>query len=84
MNNSNDKMPTMADLEVEMPEYGPLLGDESVEMPGSQYRTSQGHRRSQWLLRSAMLFLCLGLLCDNIRLRMRRVSESAFVTDLSK
>lgn len=74
------------DAAVEMPEYGPLLEDEDedVQHPGFQQRAPKRRRLTEWLLWGVLILSCLVLLFDNIRLRGRQISESAFATDLSK
>ncbi|KAI6088716.1 hypothetical protein F4821DRAFT_257555 [Hypoxylon rubiginosum] len=73
------------DAAVEMPEYGPLLEDEDedVQHPGFQQRAPKRRRLTEWLLWGVLILSCLVLLFDNIRLRGRQISESAFATDLT-
>jgi hypothetical protein len=72
------------DVEVEMPENGPLLGDEGIQQQGFQQRAPKRRRLVEWLLWGVLILFCLVLLSDNIRLRQRQSSVSAFGTDLSK
>ncbi|KAI1170941.1 hypothetical protein F4777DRAFT_594477 [Nemania sp. FL0916] len=71
------------DVEVEIPEYGPLLVDEDIQRPALQQRSPQRWRLIQWLLWAILVLLCLILLSDNIRLRRKQTSQSAFGTDLT-
>lgn len=72
------------DVEVEMPDYGPLLGDEGIQQPGFQQRAPKRWRLTEWLLCGVLILFCFVLLSDNIRLRQRQSSGSAFGTDLCK
>ncbi|KAI1261337.1 hypothetical protein F5Y18DRAFT_401683 [Xylariaceae sp. FL1019] len=70
------------EVEVEMPEFGPLLEDEAI-MQRFQPRKSKRWPMIQYLIWGILAFLCLVLLSDNIRLRRKQPSTSAFSTDLT-
>lgn len=72
------------EIEVEMPEYGPLLDDEDIQQPDYKQQTPKRRRMAEWLLWGVLILFCLVLISDNIRLRQSQGSESAFGTDLSK
>jgi hypothetical protein len=72
------------DVESEMPEDGPLLGNEDTQHPSFQQRAPKRWRIIEWLIWGVLMLLGLVLVLDNIRLRQRQSSVSAFGTDLSK
>lgn len=73
------------DADVEMPEYGPLLGEDedAFQQPRPQQQPSKYRRLVEWLPWGIVILFCLALISDNISLRRMRSSESAFDTDLS-
>ncbi|KAI0154554.1 hypothetical protein GGR57DRAFT_466020 [Xylariaceae sp. FL1272] len=71
------------EVEVEMPEFGPLLEDEAIVPQRFQSRNSKRDRLKQYLSWGIVIFLGLVLLSDNIRLRRKHTSKSAFSTDLT-
>jgi len=72
------------DIEVEMPEDGPLLGDEGTLQQRFRQQAPKRWRLVEWIIWGVLILFCLVLLSDNIRLRRRQSSISAFGTDLSK
>ncbi|CAG8951655.1 hypothetical protein HYFRA_00005455 [Hymenoscyphus fraxineus] len=69
------------DVEVEMHENGRLLGDADIEEKDSQQQAPK--RLVEWLFWGFLILVCVVLLSDNIRLRLRQSSVSAFNTDLT-
>ncbi|TGO44296.1 hypothetical protein BCON_0553g00030 [Botryotinia convoluta] len=70
-------------IEVEMLEDGPLLGDEETQQQDSQKQSPKHQRLAEWLAWGVLMIFCLIVLSDNIRLRRRQSGESAFITDLT-
>lgn len=71
-------------VEVEMLEDGPLLGDGETQRQDFQNQRPKHQHLSNWLTWGVLIIFCLIVLSDNIRLRQRQNCESAFITDLSK
>jgi hypothetical protein len=72
-------------VEVEMLEDGPLLGDEDTQKKDFQQRSLLKRRNlTEWVIWSVLIIFCIIALLDNIRLRQRPSCTSAFSTDLSK
>jgi hypothetical protein len=72
-------------VDVEMLEDGPLLGDEDTQKQEIQQRSPPKRRRSaEWLVGGVLIIFFIIALLDNIRLRRRQSCTSAFGTDLSK
>lgn len=71
-------------LEIEMLEDGPLLGDEGNQQKGFQQQNPKRRRLAEWLTWGVLIIFCFIALFDNIRLRQRQSCVSAFGTDLSK
>lgn len=71
-------------VEAEMLEDGPLLGDEGTQQQESQKQSPKHRRFVEWFAWGVLMFLCFVALFDNIRLRQKQSRVSAFGTDLSK
>ncbi|KAM3073489.1 hypothetical protein ACMFMG_004613 [Clarireedia jacksonii] len=70
-------------VEVEMLEDGPLLGDEGTQQQGFQQRSPKRRRLVERLIWGLLIIFCLVVLFDNIRLRQTQNCASAFNTDLT-